>query len=88
MLNSRYVVSCRVRTARSIRGLTLPPACTRAERRDVEKITTDALDGLGGDLKGKYYPLNNMSDKDQEQLIAVSVHTILSTSNRIPTRWQ
>ncbi|KAG7281859.1 hypothetical protein CRUP_031108 [Coryphaenoides rupestris] len=32
--DERYVLSSRVRTGRSIRGLSLPPACTRAERRE------------------------------------------------------
>lgn len=29
-----------------------------------------ALAKLGGELKGKYYPLSKMSDEEQEQLIA------------------
>ena len=37
-LDEKYVLSSRVRTGRSIRGLSLPPACTRAERREVEKV--------------------------------------------------
>jgi len=69
-LDENYVLSCRVRTGRSIRGLCLPPHCNRAERRAVEKITVDALGKLGGDLKGKYYPLNKMTDQEQDQLIA------------------
>ncbi|NXS30186.1 KCRS kinase, partial [Pomatostomus ruficeps] len=36
--DERYVLSSRVRTGRSIRGLSLPPACTRAERREVENV--------------------------------------------------
>ena len=36
--DEKYVLSSRVRTGRSIRGLSLPPACTRAERREVEKV--------------------------------------------------
>ncbi|NXX73210.1 KCRU kinase, partial [Spizella passerina] len=39
--DERYVLSSRVRTGRSIRGLSLPPACTRAERREVEKVAVD-----------------------------------------------
>jgi creatine kinase len=65
-----YVFSVRVRTGRSIRGLALPPWCSRAERRKVEKISTDALAKFDGDLKGKYYALNDMSESDQDQLIA------------------
>ncbi|NXF58389.1 KCRS kinase, partial [Ciccaba nigrolineata] len=68
--DERYVLSSRVRTGRSIRGLSLPPACTRAERREVENVVVTALSGLKGDLSGKYYSLTNMSERDQQQLIA------------------
>ena len=68
-LDSNYVLSCRVRTGRSIRGYCLPPHCSRAERRGVEKVLTGALSKLDGDFKGKYYPLNKMTDKEQQQLI-------------------
>ena len=44
-LDPNYIFSCRVRTGRSIKGLSLPPHCTRAERREVEKVTTKALHG-------------------------------------------
>ncbi|XP_067930371.1 creatine kinase, flagellar-like isoform X2 [Watersipora subatra] len=69
-LDSNYVISSRVRTGRCIRGYALPPHCNRAERRDVEKILVDALKKMDGNLKGKYYPLYEMTDEDQEQLIA------------------
>lgn len=69
-LDPKYVLSSRVRTGRSIRGLCLPPHCSRAERRKVESIATTALAKLGGDLKGNYYPLKGMTDEHQEQLIA------------------
>lgn len=52
-LDSNYVLSSRVRTGRSIRGYSLPPHCSRAERRAVEKIVTEALASLDGDFKGK-----------------------------------
>ena len=60
-LDSNYVLSSRVRTGRSIRGYSLPPHCTRAERRAVEKIVTDALNSLGGEFKGETmfsFPVN------------------------------
>lgn len=53
-LDDRYVLSCRVRTGRSIRGLSLPPWCTRAERRETERIVTTALNNLDGPLKVCY----------------------------------
>ncbi|XP_060091743.1 creatine kinase S-type, mitochondrial [Heteronotia binoei] len=67
--DDRYVLSSRVRTGRSIRGLSLPPACSRAERREVENVAVTALAELKGDLAGKYYSLTTMSEKEQQQLI-------------------
>merc|ERR1712149_140355 len=65
-----FVSSVRVRTGRSIRGYALPPWCSRAERRKVESISCEALSRFDGDLKGKYFPLYEMSEADQDQLIA------------------
>ncbi len=53
-LDPAYVLSCRVRTGRSIRGLSLPPHCTRAERREVEKIVTNTLASFEGPYEGWY----------------------------------
>merc|ERR1719353_1378958 len=53
----KYVISTRVRTGRSIRGLRLPPCCAKSERREVERVMAKALLGLEGELKGDYYPL-------------------------------
>ena len=58
-----------MRTGRSIRGLSLPPHCTRSERRKVETVLVDALAGLSGEYKGKYYPLSGMTEAEQDQLI-------------------
>ncbi|XP_013381734.1 creatine kinase U-type, mitochondrial isoform X2 [Lingula anatina] len=67
--DEKYVLSSRVRTGRCIRGLSLPPGCSRAERREVEKVVADALNDLKGPLAGKYYPLSKMTDEEQERLI-------------------
>lgn len=64
-----YVISSRVRTGRSIKAIALPPHCTRAERRKVESVSVEALGHLDGEFAGKYYPLNGMSDEEQNQLI-------------------
>ncbi|CAD7941806.1 unnamed protein product [Amoebophrya sp. A120] len=53
----QYVISSRVRTGRSVRGLRLPPACTKEDRRELERVVVKALMTLEGDLKGDYYPL-------------------------------
>ncbi|XP_036384558.1 creatine kinase S-type, mitochondrial-like [Megalops cyprinoides] len=67
--DERYVLSSRVRTGRSIRGLGLPPACSRSERREVERVAVQALSGLKGDLTGRYYSLSDMTEQEQQQLI-------------------
>lgn len=72
MFDENYVLSSRVRTGRSIRGLRLPPACSRAERREVERVVVTALAGLKEDLAGRYYSLGDMTEKEQQQLIDVS----------------
>jgi creatine kinase len=69
-LDSKYVKSCRIRTGRSIRGLCLPPAISRAERREVASTLEAALSGLKDDLAGKYYPLIGMTPEQEAQLIA------------------
>lgn len=68
-LDEKYVLSARCRTGRSIKGCSLPPHCTRAERREVERIVCNALKKLKGEFRGRYYPLNGMSERDQNRLI-------------------
>ena len=65
------MLSSRVRTGRSIRGLSLPPICSRAERREVERVVVDALANLEGEFAGNYYALAKMTDEEQDQLIDV-----------------
>ncbi|EGD75158.1 arginine kinase [Salpingoeca rosetta] len=65
-----YVLSTRIRVGRNIRGLGLSPGCTRAQRREVERLVTGAVSQLEGDLAGKYYPLDGMSEADRKQLVA------------------
>ncbi|CAI9534949.1 unnamed protein product [Staurois parvus] len=86
-LDPNYVLSSRVRTGRSIKGYTLPPHCSRGERRAIEKLSIKgkellevlvtptnstgrwALSSLAAEFKGKYYPLKDMTDAEQQQLI-------------------
>lgn len=68
-LDPAYALSSRVRTGRSIRGISLPPHCSRGERRAVEKLSIEALAALSVDLKGKYYALKDMTEAEQQQLI-------------------
>jgi creatine kinase len=67
--NPKYVRSSRVRTGRSIRGLGLPTFCTRAERREVEKLFKTACGRLKDDLAGEYRALFDMEEKEIEDYI-------------------
>jgi len=55
--DGKYVISTRVRTGRSIRGIRLPPSCSKEERREIERVLAKALKTLDGELEGDYYPL-------------------------------
>ncbi|NXD46832.1 KCRM kinase, partial [Copsychus sechellarum] len=74
-LDPKYVLSSRVRTGRSIKGYSLPPHCSRGERRAIEKLSVTGKGGAGtlnsleGEFKGKYYPLKAMTEQEQQQLI-------------------
>jgi len=70
----RFVLSSRVRTGRAIRGLRLPPSCTRAERREVERVIVEALNTLHGEFKGRYYPLKKMAAEEHQKLVEVRSH--------------
>ncbi|RLN89064.1 hypothetical protein BBJ28_00023052, partial [Nothophytophthora sp. Chile5] len=63
-----YVQSTRVRSGRNIRGLSLPPGTTRAERLEVENLVSTALSAMTEELKGKYYPLSAMTQAEEDQL--------------------
>jgi len=67
--DEKFVRSSRVRTGRSIRGIAMPTYCTRAERREVEKILSNACKKLTGDLAGEYESLKDMTEERQEELI-------------------
>jgi len=67
--DENYVLSSRVRTGRSIKGLAMPPFCTRAERREVERIISGCATKLGGELAGYYQSLPDMTEAQHEKLI-------------------
>ena len=63
-LDPKYVMSCRVRTSRAIRGNRFPPKINRAERRNVEETLVKGL----STLKGKYSPLKTMPKEESDML--------------------
>lgn len=65
----KYVVSTRIRTGRSVKGLPFNPNMTEAQYKELEDRATNAFDKLPPSHSGTYYPLTGMSDEVQQQLI-------------------
>jgi creatine kinase len=68
-LFNKYVASTRIRAARNISGFALPCGTTKEDRAGVEAVLKKTFDGLSGDLKGKYYSLETMSDENRAFLL-------------------
>ena len=65
-----FIVSTRIRVGRNLDALPLGPAISDEQRNAVEKTVSTALSSLQGNLSGKYYPINGMSEADSASLIA------------------
>ena len=66
----KFIVSTRIRVGRNLDELPLGPAISDEQRDGVEKTVSNALSLLEGNLSGKYYPINGMSEADSASLIA------------------
>jgi len=53
----KYVLSSRIKASRNLKGLRFPPAISRDERNEVERIVTRAFTELSGSFEGEYLPL-------------------------------
>ena len=65
-----YIVSTRIRVGRNLDALPLGPAISDSQRNSVETKVSTALSSMSGDLAGKYYPLDGMSEEVSASLIA------------------
>ncbi|MEA3330496.1 MAG: phosphagen kinase [Campylobacterota bacterium] len=68
--DGKYILSTRIRVARNIANIPLGPAISKEQRNRVEKQVSEILSSFSGELGGKYYPLNNISESDRASLIA------------------
>jgi len=64
-----YVISTRVRCARSMEGYPFNPCLTEEQYKEMEDKVSSTLSNLGGELKGTYFPLTGMSKEVQQKLI-------------------
>ena len=92
-LFDKYVVSTRIRAARNISGYGLPAGATDADREDVKNLLVKAFAAFEGDLKGTYYPLQDMNDvlgndlRSQGFLFQVPKRTNLLTMAGAARNW-
>ena len=66
----RMINSTRIRVARNLAAYPLGTCVTPSQRAEIEKLVVSALNEFTGDLKGKYYSLETMTDAERKQLIA------------------
>ena len=65
-----YILSTRIRVGRNVKNIPLGPAISKEQRDTIEKDISEVLNGFSGNLGGRYYPLNNLSEEDRASLIA------------------
>jgi len=65
----KYVKSTRIRAARNVSGYALPAGTLAEDRAKVQELLCQAFDAFEGELKGKYYPLEGMSEEDKKFLL-------------------
>ena len=64
------IVSTRIRVGRNLKAFPLGPGVTKEQRDEIMNLVVKACESFEGDLAGKFYPLEGMSQQDQNQLIA------------------
>ena len=64
-LFNKYVASTRIRAARNVSGFSLPAGASDKDRLGVEAVLSKAFGGFSGDLKGTYYKLGGLTDKQR-----------------------
>ena len=63
------IVSTRIRVGRNLKQYPLGPGVTKEQRDEIMALVVKACESFEGDLAGKFYPLDGMSEEDQKQLI-------------------
>jgi len=65
-----YVLSTRIRAARCLDAFRFPSKCSRSERREIERVVSEALAKISSpDLRGFYLRVSDMDERENEDLI-------------------
>jgi len=68
--DAAMIVSSRIRVGRNLAGYPLGPGVTKEQRLEIMNHVVTAAGKFEGDLKGTFFPIEGMSKKVQNQLIA------------------
>jgi creatine kinase/arginine kinase len=68
-LEGKYILSTRIRVGRNIADVPLGSCISKQQRKDIELKISKILNSFDGELSGKYYSLENMSEDDRLSLI-------------------
>lgn len=60
--DAKMIRSTRIRVGRNLDAFPLGPGITNEQRNQIEASVVKALESFTGDLAGKYYPLNKLSE--------------------------
>lgn len=63
---AKMIRSTRIRVGRNLADFPLGPATLDSQRAEIEALAVKALSNMKGDLKGKYYSLESLSDKERQ----------------------
>ena len=64
--DGKMIISTRIRVGRNLADYPLGPGITNEQRKEIEKRVSESLSHLEGDLAGKYYPLNNLTEAQRK----------------------
>ena len=67
--DAAMIVSTRIRVGRNLKDYPLGPGVTKEQRNEIMNKVVEACGHFEGDLKGKFYSLDSLSDDDRKQLI-------------------
>ncbi len=66
---NEYIISTRIRVGRNLADFPLGTCISKEQRLEVEKLISNTLENLEGNLAGRYYPLEGMNEKDRKALV-------------------
>jgi hypothetical protein len=67
--DAKMIVSTRIRVGRNLAGFPLGPGVSKEQRLEIMNKVVEAAKSFEGDLKGTFYPLEGMNDKDRQKLV-------------------